>query len=136
MADVLIAENVPDIKDILERIFRRDGHAVRVTGDGREALDCALQTPPDLLVMNPALPGMDGLVVCRRLRAAAHTRHVPILLLSVRQYPAEQEAARRAGADDYLGKPFANKELLARAHALLDRPGGHTAIVPSVAMTD
>jgi DNA-binding response OmpR family regulator len=127
MTEILIAENVPDILDVLLRLFQRAGHQVRTTSDGQEALDQALARPPDLIVMNPALPGLDGLEVCRRLRADARTHKVRILALSVHQYPAEELAAREAGADDYLGKPFDPAELMARVRALLppaesDRP--------------
>ncbi|MEU4242520.1 response regulator transcription factor [Actinoplanes sp. NPDC026619] len=121
MADILIAENVPDINDVLLRLLRRAGHDVRATDNGQDALDAALAQPPDLLIMNPDLPRLDGLEACRRLRAEPRTKNVPILILSVQQYPAEKEAARAAGADDYLGKPFEAAELTARVDALLDR---------------
>jgi len=138
MADLLVAENVTDIRDALARIFRRHGHTLRLTDNGLEALHLALDAPPDLLIMNPALPGMHGLDVCRRLRAEARTEGLPILMLSVHQFPAEKAAARQAGADDYLGKPFTNDELLARVRALLDRGGAPTeaAATPVIAMTE
>ena len=119
MADILVAEQVPDIQNVLIRILQRAGHHVRSSNDGRNALEQARDNPPDLLVMNPDLPGLNGLDVCRQLRTAAATAALPILMLSVHQYPAEQEAARRAGADDYLGKPFLPGDLLARVEALL-----------------
>jgi DNA-binding response OmpR family regulator len=121
MADVLIAENVSDIQHALIRLFTRADHAVRTADNGTDTLGQAFGQPPDLLVMNPALPGIDGLEVCRKLRADSRTRSVPILMLSVHQYPAERNAARQAGADDYLGKPFEPAELMGRARALLTR---------------
>ncbi|MEV4279653.1 response regulator [Actinoplanes xinjiangensis] len=121
MANILIGENVPDIQDVLVRILRRDGHELRVTDNGDDILNHALGEPPDLLVMNPTLPGLDGLEVCRRLRSTPHTQALPILMLSVRQYPAEKNAAYQAGADDYLGKPFHPHDLLTRAYTLLTR---------------
>ena len=125
MADILVAENVPDIQDVVRRLLRRADHAVRVTGSGSDTLEQTLHRPPDLLVMNPALPGLDGLEVCRRLRADHRTEELPILILSVHQYPAERDAARAAGADDYLGKPFEPADLLDRVRILLARdPGG------------
>jgi DNA-binding response OmpR family regulator len=123
MADILIAENVPDIRDVMIRIFERAGDGVRTVDNGLDALEQTLSRPPDLLVMNPALPGLDGLEVCRRLRADPRTGGLPILVLSVHQYAAEKEAARQAGADEYLGKPFEPAELLARVRALLARAG-------------
>ncbi|AGZ39495.1 response regulator [Actinoplanes friuliensis] len=124
MADILVAENVLDLQDVLRRLFQRARHEVRVTGNGTDTLEQALEQAPDLLVMNPALPEIDGLEVCRRLRADLRTRDVPILILSVHQYPAEKDAARQAGADEYLGKPFHPAELLSRARVLLARNTG------------
>ncbi len=119
MARIIVAENVPDIRDALLRLLRRGGHDVQATGDGNDALRHTLDAPPDLLVMNPDLPGLGGLDVCRRLRAAPRTGSLPILILSVHQYPAERIAAREAGADDYLGKPFTTADLTTRIDALL-----------------
>jgi DNA-binding response OmpR family regulator len=124
VADILVAENVLDLQDVLRRLFQRARHEVRVTGNGTDTLEQALEQAPDLLVMNPALPEIDGLEVCRRLRADLRTRDVPILILSVHQYPAEKDAARQAGADEYLGKPFHPGELLSRARVLLARNTG------------
>jgi DNA-binding response OmpR family regulator len=117
--DILIAENVPDIRDALTRLCRRAGHDVRATDNGQDTLDQSFDRPPDLLLMNPALPGLDGLEVCRRIRHDPRTANLPILLLSVHQYPAEEAAARQAGADDYLGKPFQPAELMTRVQALI-----------------
>jgi DNA-binding response OmpR family regulator len=122
MATILVSESEADIRDVMTRLFRRAGHHVHTTVNGRDTLTHALATPPDLLVMNPALPGLDGLQVCGCLRADCRTRRLPILMLSVHQYPAERAAARDAGADDYLGKPFETAELIARADRLLRKP--------------
>ena len=119
MANILIGENVPDIQDVLIRLFRREGHELRVIDNGDDALSHALSEPPDLLVMNPSLPGLAGLDVCRRLRSDPRTQALPILILSVHQYPADKNAAYQAGADDYLGKPFNPHDLLTRANTLL-----------------
>jgi DNA-binding response OmpR family regulator len=133
MANLLIAENVPDVKDVLVLLFRREGHELRVTDNGDDALSHALAEPPDLLVMNPTLPGLDGLDVCRRLRSDPRTQTLPILILSVHQYPAEKNAAYQAGADDYLGKPFHPRDLVDRANTLLSR--NHPPEQPRPAVT-
>ena len=121
MATVLIGENVPDIRDMLTRLFDRAGHQVRTCVDGDAVLCGALNVPPDLVVMNPSLPGISGLDVCRRLRADPRTTRLPIMMISVRQYPADLTAARTAGADDYVGKPFDHVDLMSRAESLLAR---------------
>ncbi|MGX6600696.1 response regulator [Micromonosporaceae bacterium Da 78-11] len=77
MADALIAENVPDIKNVMHLLFRRAQHEVQVTVSGAEALELTLGRPPDLLVMNPDLPDLDGLEVCRRLRPTRGPRIYP-----------------------------------------------------------
>ncbi|GIF17183.1 response regulator transcription factor [Actinoplanes teichomyceticus] len=125
MATILVGENIPDIRDLLTQLLRRAGHHVQTMGTADDTLTAALAAPFDLLLMNPALPGsdsLDGLQVCRRLRTDTTTAHLPILMLSVRQYPAEIAAAHAAGADDYLGKPFDNTELINRVTTLLTRP--------------
>jgi DNA-binding response OmpR family regulator len=119
MAVILIAENEPDIRQALTMLLRRSGHQVHYADDGDEALARASTARADLLVMNPSLPGLNGLDVCRRLRLDPGTADLPILLVSVHQYPAEQRAAYDAGADDYLGKPFHPHDLLSRVEALL-----------------
>jgi DNA-binding response OmpR family regulator len=125
MATVFVGENVADLRDVLSRLLHRAGHQVRMATNADDTLSQALAAPPDLLVINPALPstgnqdGLDGLQVCRLLRANPGTTQLPIMMLSVRQYPAEIAAAREAGADDYLGKPFDNTQLLTRLEALL-----------------
>jgi DNA-binding response OmpR family regulator len=92
-------------------------HAGAPTGSGGRPFRA---TRPDLTVTNLSLPGFDGVQVCRLLRAAPGTGHIPVLMLSVHQHP-DDAAARAAGADDHLGKPFANRDLLDRAEALLNR---------------
>jgi len=121
MATVLIGENVPDLGFALKLIFNRAGHDVRATVTGDDTLTSAQREPPDLIVMNPSLPGFDGLQVCRLLRGDPRTSQVPILMLSVHQHADDAAAARAAGADDFLGKPFDNRDLLTRAEALLNR---------------
>ena len=127
MATVLIGENVPDLARGLNLLFTRAGHQTRVTVTGPATLAGARDDAPDLLVMNPALPGLDGLEVCRRLRADPATAGLPIIMLSVFHHATEVIAAYTAGADDYLGKPYDNSDLLTRAETLLHPPTPSTA---------
>lgn len=102
----------------LRRALAYEGHAVEVAADGPSALAAARDRPPDLVVLDGMLPGLDGVEVCRRLRAGGD---VPILMLTARDAVADRVAGLDAGADDYVVKPFAYDELLARVRALLRR---------------
>ena len=102
----------------LRRALAYEGYAVDVAADGSDALVEARDQPPDLVVLDVMLPGMDGIEVCRRLRAGSD---VPILMLTARDAVSDRVAGLDAGADDYLAKPFAYDELLARVRALLRR---------------
>jgi DNA-binding response OmpR family regulator len=92
-----------------------------VIGSGRDALVAARQSPPDLVVLDVMLPGMDGMQVCQALRAEASTAAVPILMLTARGEEADRVKGLELGADDYVTKPFSPKELVARVAALLRR---------------
>ena len=102
----------------LRRALAYEGHAVEVAGDGPSALIAARDRPPDLVVLDGMLPGLDGVEVCRRLR---HGSDVPILMLTARDAVSDRVSGLDAGADDYVVKPFAYDELLARVRALLRR---------------
>lgn len=115
---VLVIDDDARITTLLRRVLRFAGHDVSVAQSGPEGLDLAAGTSPDLVVLDIMLPGMDGLTVCRRLRAASD---VPILLLTARDDVPDRVLGLDAGADDYLVKPFAIDELLARVRALLRR---------------
>lgn len=116
---VLIADDDQAVRDSLERTLRFEGYAVDIAGDGVEALARAADTPPDLLVLDVTMPIMGGLEACRQLRAAGD--RTPILMLTARDGISDRVAGLDAGADDYLVKPFALQELLARVRALLRR---------------
>jgi DNA-binding response OmpR family regulator len=115
---VLVVEDDEEIADVLRRSLRNEGYDVRTTGDGVEALDLASGFVPDLVVLDLGLPRMDGVEVCRRLRAESD---VPILILTARAETEDRVGGLDSGADDYLVKPFERKELLARIRALLRR---------------
>jgi two-component system response regulator MprA len=111
----------------LKRALAYEGHTVEVASDGAGALAAARDRPPDLVVLDVMLPGMDGVEVCRRLREGSD---VPILMLTARDAISDRVGGLDAGADDYLIKPFAYDELLARVRALLRRhqPAGQESL--------
>jgi len=118
-AHILVVDDDPRITGLLRRILAYDGYSVTVATSGDEALTRALERPPDLVVLDIMLPGLDGLEVARRLRAGGDS--VPVLMLTARDAIADRVEGLEAGADDYLVKPFAPEEFLARVKALLRR---------------
>ncbi|HVD45987.1 MAG TPA: response regulator transcription factor [Candidatus Limnocylindria bacterium] len=117
---ILIVEDDVRLAATLERVLAAEGHDVELASDGLEALRRAREHSPDLVVLDVMLPGLDGIGVCRRLRATAQ---FPILLLTALGGTEERVRGLDSGADDYLVKPFAYQELLARVRALLRRTG-------------
>src|SRR5690242_12069165 len=118
-AHVLVVDDDPRITDLVRRVLAYDGYSVSVAATGEEALARSLERPPEVIVLDVMLPGFDGLELTRRLRAAGDK--VPILLLTARDAVPDRVQGLEAGADDYLVKPFAPEELLARVKALLRR---------------
>jgi len=125
---VLVVEDDESIADVLRRTLRQEGHEVRSSVDGVEALHAAEEFVPDLVILDLGLPGLDGVEVCRRLRADSD---VPILILTARSELGDRVEGLDSGADDYLVKPFERQELLARMRALMRRrpPRGSAALV-------
>jgi two-component system, OmpR family, response regulator MprA len=121
-ARVLVVDDDDAIRSTLARSLGAEGYAVDVAADGHQALTVARDQTPDLVVLDLMLPGLTGLDVCRRLRAAEH--HLPIVLLTARDAVADRVTGLEAGADDYLVKPFAFEELLARVRVCLRRREG------------
>src|SRR5918999_4541397 len=115
---VLVVEDDDAIADVLRRTLRQEGHEVRSSADGVDALRVAEEFVPDLVILDLGLPGLDGVEVCRRLRAESD---VPILILTARTETDDRVTGLDSGADDYLMKPFERVELLARIRALLRR---------------
>ena len=115
---VLVIEDEDRIRQFLQRGLTYENYRVDVAPDGVTGLALARENPPDIVVLDWMLPGMDGLEVCRRLRAAGP---VPILMLTAKDTVGDRVIGLDAGADDYLVKPFAFDELLARLRALLRR---------------
>jgi len=119
-ARILVVEDEERIASFLQRGLTYEGYRVDLAGDGPTGLGLARENPPDLVVLDWMLPGMDGLEVCRRLRAGSQ---VPILILTAKDAVEDRVHGLDAGADDYVVKPFAFAELLARIRALLRRTG-------------
>lgn len=117
---ILVVEDNAALGHSIRQLLVASGHRVDLAADGRAGLQMALAEPPDVLVLDLTLPGMDGVRICRRLRAECD-RHVPVLMLTARDTLDDKLAGFDAGADDYLVKPFANEELLARCLALSHR---------------
>lgn len=119
MARILVVDDDPKIVSLVRRGLAFEGYDVEVAASGTEGLRKAAEAPPDLVILDVMMPGIDGLEVCRRLRAAGDT--VPVLMLTAKDAVASRVQGLDAGADDYLVKPFALEELLARVRALLRR---------------
>jgi two-component system response regulator MprA len=114
--NVLLVEDDPAVRGAVERALRHAGHEPALATDGVRALEQATALLYDAVVLDLGLPGLDGLEVCRRLRAAGN--QVPVLMLTARAAVSDRVSGLDAGADDYLVKPFALDELLARLRAL------------------
>jgi two-component system, OmpR family, response regulator MprA len=118
-AHILLVDDDPRITDLLRRVLAYEGYSTASAASGTEALNRTLERPPDVIVLDIMLPGLDGLEVAQRLRAAGD--QVPILMLTARDLVADRVQGLETGADDYLVKPFAPEELVARVKALLRR---------------
>jgi two-component system response regulator MprA len=119
---VLVVEDDPDVRAALTRALSFEGYAVAVAEDGGRALEAIAHDPPNLIVLDVMMPFVDGLETCRRLRARGD--ETPVLMLTALGDVSDRVDGLDAGADDYLAKPFALEELLARIRALLRRSGG------------
>jgi two-component system response regulator MprA len=125
---ILVVEDEARIASLISRVLRQEGYQVEVAPNGETALDKAIGNPPDLIVLDVMLPDIDGLEVCRQLRFAGADE--PVLMLTAKDAVSDRVAGLDAGADDYLVKPFAFEELLARIRALLRRSAAEETNVP------
>ncbi|MFD0417789.1 response regulator transcription factor [Streptomyces sp. NPDC127108] len=116
---VLVVEDDPGVRSTLEQLLRFEGYHVLVAADGFGALSVLEERRPDLAMVDVVMPGLDGLELCRMLRRRGE--RLPVLVLTARHQIGDRVAGLDAGADDYLAKPFATEELLARIRALLRR---------------
>ena len=131
---ILVVEDERRLAHLLRRVLLEERHTVDVATEGQEGLDRALSDTYDLIVLDLMLPGLDGLDVCRRLRL--HDVATPVLMLTARGAVEDRVAGLNAGADDYLVKPFAMEELLARVNALLRRRDRDIDTAPELRVGD
>lgn len=118
MAKILVVDDEPNIREVVERYLLRAGHAVTLAADGDEALKLYRKARPDLVVLDLMLPGVSGLEVCRRIQSE---RRVPLIMLTARGAEEDRISGLSLGADDYVVKPFSPRELMARVEAVLRR---------------
>ncbi len=123
---ILVVDDEDTIRDVIRRYLERDGFTVREAADGYAALDSIRDEPPDLIVLDLMLPGIDGLTLTRQLRTprasgAEERRPLPIIMLTARGETSDRIRGLDTGADDYLAKPFSPQELVSRVKAVLRR---------------
>ncbi|GAB3862925.1 response regulator transcription factor [Dactylosporangium cerinum] len=116
---VLVVDDDPTVSDVVRRYLEREGFTVELAGDGQQALDAYDAERPDLVVLDLMLPGIDGLEVCRRLRA--QDRALPIIMLTALGEESDRVLGLELGADDYITKPFSPRELVLRVQSVLRR---------------
>jgi two-component system, OmpR family, response regulator MprA len=118
---LLVVEDDTAVREALAVVLGLDGFEVSTAADGREGMSALRSARPDAVILDVLMPNLDGLEVCRRMRASGD--HTPVLMLTARAEVSERVEGLEAGADDYLVKPFAREELIARLRALLRRTG-------------
>jgi two-component system phosphate regulon response regulator PhoB len=123
MATVLIVDDDPDIRELVSFRLAQAGFEVHAEADGESGLAAALELRPDVAVLDWMMPKLTGLEVCQRLREDPSTAATRIVLLTAKAQAQDLERGFAAGADDYVRKPFSNKELLSRVEALVARAG-------------
>lgn len=121
MNRILVAEDDPDIANLLAHYLRKAGFEPDLVESGRDVLPRIKKAPPDLLLLDLMLPGLDGLEVCRAVRADEDTAFIPIIIVTARGEESDRIVGLELGADDYITKPFSPGEVVARVRALLRR---------------
>ena len=121
MSRILVVEDDADIGQLIAHYLQKAGHTTECLTSGSGVVPHARATPPDLVILDLMLPGMDGLMVCQALRAQRETAGIPIIMLTARGEEGDRIAGLELGADDYVTKPFSPGELTARVAALLRR---------------
>ncbi len=130
---ILAVDDDAQVLALLKRVLPPDGYVVQTAASGEQALAAAAARPPDLILLDIHLPGLDGLEVCQRLKANPATRHIPVILLSASSGAQERVTGLQAGAVDYLTKPFRREELLARVKVHLDLSRASLALAAQAA---
>jgi DNA-binding response OmpR family regulator len=115
---VLVVDDEPTVREVVQRYLEREGFQVELAADGNQALASIAARPPSLIVLDLMLPGVDGIEVCRQVRAASAT---PIIMLTAKGHEADRVVGLELGADDYVVKPFSPRELVARVRSVLRR---------------
>jgi two-component system phosphate regulon response regulator PhoB len=118
---ILVVEDEEDILELLEYNLKREGFRVSGVKTGEKALDAVRAKPPDLMILDLMLPGLDGLEICRQLKMGEDTRTIPIVILTAKGEEADIVTGLELGADDYITKPFSPRVLVARIRAVLRR---------------
>jgi two-component system, OmpR family, alkaline phosphatase synthesis response regulator PhoP len=121
MSRILVAEDDPDIASLLGHYLQRAGFEADVVSSGRDVLPRIRKAPPDLLLLDIMLPGLDGLEVCRAVRSDPQTASIPIIMVTAKGEESDRIVGLELGADDYITKPFSPNEVVARIRALLRR---------------
>jgi DNA-binding response OmpR family regulator len=129
---VLVVDDDPIVGDVVRRYLEQDGCQVRLVGNGADALNAAAAAPPDIVVLDLMMPGMDGLEVCRRLRRRLPA--LPVVMLTALGEEADRVLGLEVGADDYVTKPFSPRELVLRIRSVLRRASGSAVVnqVPAI----
>ncbi len=118
---LLVIEDDADIVEIIQYNFEREGYRIIAASNGEKGIDAAKARRPALVILDLMLPGQDGIEVCKRLRADAETRNIPIVMLTAKGEESDVIVGLGVGADDYVTKPFSPKELISRIGAVLRR---------------
>jgi two-component system phosphate regulon response regulator PhoB len=118
---ILVVDDEDDLLELLRYNLSREGYQVTCVATGEDALRSVRRQPPDLIVLDVMLPGIDGLEVCRRLKSESKTREIPIVMLTAKSEESDIVAGLEHGSDDYIAKPFSPRVLVARVKALLRR---------------
>lgn len=124
MAKILIAEDERDIRDLIAFTLRFAGHEVITTSNGEEALNMALQTVPDLILLDVRMPRMTGYEACRQIKTNERTNNIPVVFLSAKGQESEVQTGLAAGATEYILKPFSPDDLTERVKVILRKEGG------------
>jgi len=118
---IVVVEDEPDILEVLCYNLKREGYQVTGSLDGRDGLALIQQLVPDLVLLDLMLPGLDGLEICRCLKAEPRTQHIPIIMVTAKGEESDVVLGLGMGADDYIPKPFSPRELIARVKAVIRR---------------